>query len=222
MKRYRTACSFPGVRLSAFGCRADNLLMASPVATNGPALQVDLATGLLVGVRQVLSPNHDQRPRGVVPELIVIHNISLPPGEFGGPWIDRLFTANLPPDFHPFFRGVSQLRVASHALIRRTGELVQYVPFHARAWHAGESEYGGRKACNDFSIGIELEGVDDRPFEDAQYEMLAALVRTLLVAYPTLSPDHIAGHSDIAPGRKTDPGPAFDWARVRRSLTPDA
>jgi AmpD protein len=192
--------------------------MASPVATNGPTLHVDHATGLLVGVRQVLSPNHDQRPRGVAPELIVIHNISLPPGEFGGPWIDRLFTANLPPDFHPFFVEVSKLRVSSHALIRRSGEIVQYVPFHARAWHAGESEYRGRKTCNDFSIGIELEGVDDRPFEDAQYEVLAALIRTLFAVYPTLSRDRIAGHSDIAPGRKTDPGPAFDWDRLRQAL----
>jgi N-acetyl-anhydromuramoyl-L-alanine amidase len=205
-----------GFRLSAFGVRPDNLLMASPVATNRPALYLDPATGLLAGVRYVLTPHFDQRPRGVTPDLIVIHNISLPPGEFGGPWIDRLFTGNLPPDFHPFFLEVSKLRVSSHALIRRTGEIVQYVPFHARAWHAGESEYCGRTACNDFSIGLELEGVDDRPFEDAQYAVLDALVDALLSAYPTLSRERIAGHSDIAPGRKTDPGPAFDWTRLRR------
>jgi N-acetyl-anhydromuramoyl-L-alanine amidase len=188
--------------------------MPSTPATNGPSLHVDPATGLLAGVRYVLSPHHDERPRGVSPDLIVIHNISLPPGEFGGPWVDRLFTGNLPPDFHPFFREASKLRVSSHALIRRTGEIVQYVPFHARAWHAGESEYRGRRVCNDFSIGIELEGVDDVPFEDTQYEVLAALVKTLLAAYPTLSREHIVGHSDIAPGRKTDPGPAFDWNRL--------
>jgi N-acetyl-anhydromuramoyl-L-alanine amidase len=186
--------------------------------TNGLILHLDPATGLLAGVRQVLSPHHDQRPRGAVPDLIVIHNISLPPAEFGGPWIDRLFAGNLPPEAHPFFREVSKLRVSSHAMIRRTGEIVQYVPFHARAWHAGESEYQGRRTCNDFSIGIELEGVDDRPFEDAQYAVLAALVKTLLAAYPTLSSGHIVGHSDIAPGRKTDPGPAFDWNRFRASV----
>jgi N-acetyl-anhydromuramoyl-L-alanine amidase len=183
-----------------------------------PSFRVDPATGLLVGVRQVLSPNHDQRPRGVAPDLIVIHNISLPPAEFGGPWIDRLFTANLPPDVHPFFREASKLRVSSHALIRRTGEVVQYVPFQARAWHAGESEYRGRRTCNDFSIGIELEGVDDQPYEDAQYAVLTRLIETLLVAYPTLSRERIAGHSDIAPGRKSDPGPAFDWQRLRTAL----
>jgi N-acetyl-anhydromuramoyl-L-alanine amidase len=178
---------------------------------------VDLATGLIPGVRQVLAPNFDARPAGIEPELIVIHGISLPPGEFGGPWIDRLFTGNLPADQHPFFREVHALRVSSHALVRRDGELVQYVPFGARAWHAGASEYCGRKGCNDFSIGIELEGVDDRPYEDAQYATLAALLDALLAAYPTLSRDRIAGHSDIAPGRKTDPGPAFDWARIRFS-----
>jgi N-acetyl-anhydromuramoyl-L-alanine amidase len=192
--------------------------MPSTRTTNGPALRVDPATGLLAGVRYVLSPHHDERPRGVVPDLIVIHNISLPPAEFGGPWIDRLFTANLPPDFHPFFREVSKLRVSSHALIRRTGEVVQYVPFQARAWHAGESEYRGRRTCNDFSIGIELEGVDDQPYEEAQYAVLTALIEALLVAYPTLSRESIAGHCDIAPGRKTDPGPAFDWQRLRSAL----
>lgn len=192
--------------------------MASSLATNGPAFHVDAATGLLLGVRYVLSPHYDERPRGVTPDLIVIHNISLPPGEFGGPWIDRLFTGSLPPDQHPFFRDVSRLRVSSHALIRRSGEVVQYVPFHARAWHAGESEYRGRRTCNDFSIGLELEGIDDRPYEDLQYEVLAALVTTLLAAYPTLSREHITGHSDIAPGRKTDPGPAFDWSRLRRRV----
>src|SRR5688572_33452630 len=174
-------------------------------------LHIDRATGLATRTRQVLSPHFNGRPSGVAPELIVVHGISLPPGEFGGPWIDRLFTGGLPHDAHPFFAEIAALRVASHVLVRRSGELVQYVPFGARAWHAGESEYCGRTACNDFSIGIELEGMDDRPYEDAQYVSLGALLAALLAAYPTLSREDIVGHSDIAPGRKTDPGSAFDW-----------
>jgi N-acetyl-anhydromuramoyl-L-alanine amidase len=186
---------------------------------SGPnPLQIEPATGLLAGVRQVLSPHFDARPRGGAPELIVVHGISLPPGEFGGPWIDRLFAGDLPPDAHPSFRDTAALRVSAHALIRRDGALTQYVPFGLRAWHAGQSHYQGRSDCNDFSIGIELEGTDQTPYTDAQYERLAALLRALLSAYPTLSADRITGHSDIAPGRKTDPGPAFDWERLRNSL----
>jgi AmpD protein len=158
------------------------------------------------------------RPKGVAPELIVVHGISLPAGEFGGPWIDRLFAGDLPPDAHPSFSETAALRVSAHAVIRRNGTITQYVPFGMRAWHAGHSQYQGRSGCNDFSIGIELEGTDETPYTDAQYESLAALVRALLSAYPTLSAERIAGHSDIAPGRKTDPGPAFDWARCRRLL----
>ncbi len=177
--------------------------------------KVDPATGLLIGVRQVLSPHFDARATNVGPELIVVHGISLPPGEFGGPWIDRLFTGNLPPDAHPYFREAAApgRRVSAHVLIRRDGQVIQYVPFAARAWHAGVSEYRGRAACNDFSIGIELEGADDIPYTDAQYDQLTRVVRGLLATYPTLSAAHITGHSDIAPGRKTDPGPAFDWGR---------
>jgi AmpD protein len=182
-------------------------------------LKIDSATGLLVGVRQVLSSHFNARPAGVVPELIVIHGISLPPGEFGGPWIDRLFTGALPPDVHPFFRAMAKGRVSSHALIRRDGQIVQYVPFTERAWHAGPSSYRGRSDCNDFSIGIELEGTDDTLYADAQYEQLAAVVMVLLATYPSLSREHIAGHSDIAPGRKTDPGPTFDWSRLRGLLS---
>jgi AmpD protein len=178
-------------------------------------LTLDTATGLLARTRQVLSPHFDARPAGAVPELIVIHGISLPPGEFGGPWIDRLFTGKLPPLAHPYFATIAVGRVSAHALVRRDGEIVQYVPFGSRAWHAGASEYRGRQACNDFSIGIELEGEDDRPYEGAQYASLAALVTTLLASYPSLGSDRIAGHSDIAPGRKTDPGPSFDWERFR-------
>jgi N-acetyl-anhydromuramoyl-L-alanine amidase len=188
------------------------------MSTPAPRLSIDRATGLLAGVRQVLSPYFDERPSGSMPELIVVHGISLPPGEFGGPWIDRLFTGGLPADAHPYFREIAGRRVSAHVLIRRTGEIVQYVPFAARAWHAGSSEYQGRTACNDFSIGIELEGEDERPYENAQYASLAAVIDALLVAYPSLSRDRIAGHSDIAPGRKTDPGPAFDWPRLRASI----
>jgi N-acetyl-anhydromuramoyl-L-alanine amidase len=181
------------------------------------ALKVDPATGLLMGIRQVLSPHFDARPSNMPPDLIVVHGISLPPREFGGPWIDRLFTGNLPPDAHPYFREAAApgRRVSAHALIRRDGQIIQYVPFGSRAWHAGQSEYQGRTGCNDFSIGIELEGTDDIPYTDPQYDQLARVVRALLAAYPTLTAQHITGHSDIAPVRKTDPGPAFDWPRFR-------
>jgi AmpD protein len=186
--------------------------------TRPDPLRIEPATGLLAGVRQVLSPHFDARPPGVAPELIVVHGISLPAGEFGGPWIDRLFAGNLPPDAHPSFHDTAALRVSAHAVIRRDGALTQYVPFGMRAWHAGRSEYRGRNGCNDFSIGIELEGADAIPYADAQYASLGALVAALLEAYRTLSSERIAGHSDIAPGRKTDPGPAFQWARLRDLL----
>lgn len=181
-------------------------------------MHIDPATGLLRAVRQVLSPHFDARPKGSAPDLIVVHGISLPPGEFGGAWIDQLFTGGLDPGAHPYFRNIAEQRVSAHALIRRDGQIVQYVPFQARAWHAGESQYDGRPACNDFSIGIELEGTDDLAYEDAQYESLGALVRALLAAYPSLASERVVGHSDIAPGRKTDPGSAFDWPRLRRLL----
>lgn len=177
-------------------------------------LQVERSTGLLAGTMQVFSPHFDARPDGIEADLIVIHGISLPPGEFGGPWIDRLFTGSLPPHVHPYFGDVAGRRVSAHVLIRRNGRCVQYVPFHARAWHAGESSYGERRACNDFSIGIELEGEDSTPYDDRQYETLNALIDALLRAYPRLSRSRLAGHSEIAPGRKTDPGEAFDWNRV--------
>ncbi len=182
------------------------------------SLQIEPATGLLARVRQVLSPNFDARPNGVAPDLIVVHGISLPAGEFGGPWIDHLFAGDLSPDAHPSFRETATLRVSAHAVIRRDGTITQFVPFGMRAWHAGQSQYQGRSGCNEFSIGIELEGTDVIPYTDEQYESLAALVRALLATYPTLSAERIAGHSDIAPGRKTDPGPAFDWQRWRNKL----
>jgi len=192
--------------------------MSSPGPPSSLPLRIDPATGLLSAVRQVLSPHYDSRPPGVVPELLIVHGISLPPGEFGGPWIDRLFTGQLPPDGHPYFKEIEGLRVSAHALIRRDGEIVQYVPFGERAWHAGKSEYRGRSACNDFSIGVELEGAQDIAYTDAQYTQLAVLTRVLLDAYATLTPEHIVGHSDVAPGRKDDPWPSFDWARFHALL----
>jgi AmpD protein len=181
-------------------------------------VKIDAATGLLSGARQVLSPHFDARPAGVLPELLVVHGISLPPGEFGGPWIDRLFTGTLPRDAHPYFLGIAAQRVSAHALIRRDGEIVQYVSFGERAWHAGQSAYRGRSACNDFSIGVELEGTDDTPYTEAQYQSLAALSAALFLTYPSLSAQAIAGHSEVSPGRKTDPGPSFDWQRFRKLL----
>jgi N-acetyl-anhydromuramoyl-L-alanine amidase len=180
--------------------------------------QVDLVRGIMPAARQALSPNYDERPAGVAPELIVVHSISLPPGEFGGPWIDRLFTNALPRDTHPYFAQIADLKVSSHLLIRRDGALVQYVPFGKRAWHAGSSNYRGREKCNDFSIGIELEGTDMDAYEPAQYRALSDCIAALCAAYPSLSTEHIAGHDAIAPGRKTDPGPAFDWQRLKALL----
>ncbi|MCZ8129796.1 MAG: 1,6-anhydro-N-acetylmuramyl-L-alanine amidase AmpD [Steroidobacteraceae bacterium] len=179
---------------------------------------IDTGRGLVVGARFVPSPNQDARPPGATLDLVVVHGIGLPPGEFGGDWIERLFTNRLLPEAHPYFATIAHLRVSAHVLVRRDGELVQFVPFHARAWHAGASSWRHRLACNDYSIGLELEGDDHVPYEAAQYRALAALVRALRRAYATLAADAIAGHSDVAPGRKTDPGPAFDWARLHAEL----
>jgi N-acetyl-anhydromuramoyl-L-alanine amidase len=179
---------------------------------------IDPATGFIVGVRRVLSPNYDERPLGAELGLIVVHGISLPPGEFGNGWIDRFFCNSLPADAHPYFATMYNLTVSAHVLIARDGTLTQYVPFDRRAWHAGRSEYCGRFACNDFSVGIELEGTDDTPYEDAQYRALSQLIVALRRGYPSLGRAEVVGHSDIAPGRKTDPGPAFDWALLEREL----
>lgn len=159
------------------------------------------------------SPNADDRPTGTAIELVVIHNISLPPGRFGGPGIVELFTNCLDPDAHPYYAGIHALRVSAHFLIRRDGSLIQFVSCDRRAWHAGLSTWRGRERCNDFSIGIELEGTDDQPFTEAQYDRLDRVLTALETRYPITG---IAGHSDIAPGRKTDPGPCFDWRRVRQ------
>jgi N-acetyl-anhydromuramoyl-L-alanine amidase len=181
-------------------------------------VQVDLNSGLMRDARQIVSPNFDARPDGVEPDLIVVHGISLPPGEFGGPWIERLFTNKLPREMHPYFAEIGELRVSSHLVIARDGMLTQFVKFTDRAWHAGLSNYLGRDACNDFSIGVELEGADTVPYEAAQYDALARVVAALCDAYPRLSPQRLVGHSDISPGRKTDPGPAFDWRRAKACI----
>ena len=177
-------------------------------------MQIDIASGLILEARQVASPNVDDRPAGVRPELVVIHSISLPPGEYGGPWIEQLFCNRLPADGHPYFAEIHALRVSAHVLIRRDGELVQFVPFQRRAWHAGESSYQGRERCNDFSIGIELEGTDNSAFAPIQYQQLAELIAVLELSYPGISRSQVAAHSDIAPGRKTDPGSGFEWDRL--------
>lgn len=179
---------------------------------------LDQTTGLIREARIVASPNCDARPAGCNPSLIVVHGISLPPGEFGGPWIDKLFTNSLPASGHPYFAAIADVQVSAHFLIRRDGELVQYVPIGSRAWHAGESSYCGRTCCNDFSIGIELEGEDSTAYENAQYDALSYLIRTLRLQVDSLVHAAIVGHSDIAPGRKTDPGEAFDWQALHARL----
>jgi AmpD protein len=181
-------------------------------------VKIETDTGWLDGVNRVVSPNCDERPPGSKLELIVVHGISLPPGQFGGRAINDLFTNNLVASDHPYFEKIIDLRVSTHVLISRLGEPTQYVPFEKRAWHAGESCYCGRVACNDFSIGIELEGTDDSAYEPVQYERLAELVRALRRAYPSLQSAELVGHSDIAPGRKTDPGTCFDWSFLERLL----
>lgn len=168
----------------------------------------------LPGARRVVSPNQDARPQDCPVDLVIVHGISLPPREYGGGWIDALFTNTLDAGAHPYFGEIHGMRVSSHLLIRRDGELVQYVPIERRAWHAGVSEFEGRCACNDYSIGIELEGCDEEPYEAAQYERLAETIASLMVRYPAITPARIAGHSDVAPGRKTDPGPLFEWDRL--------
>jgi AmpD protein len=167
--------------------------------------------GWLAGAQRVDSPNFDARPLGETVSLLVVHAISLPPGEFGGDAIERLFTNTLDPGAHPYYATISHLRVSAHFLIRRDGALLQFVSCAQRAWHAGVSQWNERSRCNDFSLGIELEGCDELPFDDAQYRRLVDLLATLRGHYPGVA---LVGHADIAPGRKTDPGPFFDWQRV--------
>ncbi len=171
-----------------------------------------------VGIPFLSSPHFDDRPQGCGLELIVIHAISLPPNHFGGSFVEEFFKGRLNPSDHPFFETIKELKVSSHLYINRKGHLIQFVDFNKRAFHAGKSIFHGRQACNDFSLGIELEGCDTQPFSGIQYKILASAVRSLLLTYPTLSKEKILGHSDIAPGRKTDPGPFFDWAYFRKLL----
>ena len=171
----------------------------------------EIYDGWARGAERRQSPNVDERPSDSPIDLLVIHAISLPPNKFGGGYVNDLFLNSLEPDQHEYFREIEGLRVSSHFFITRDGQLTQFVSTNDRAWHCGESNYCGRTRCNDFSIGIELEGCDTIPFEEAQYETLAAITTALCDAYPALSNERIVGHSDIAPGRKTDPGPCFNW-----------
>lgn len=175
------------------------------------AMDID-AEGWVDQARRLPSPNCDERPRSTEVELLVIHNISLPPGRFGGDGVVELFTNRLDPAAHPYFAGLQGLRVSAHFFIRRDGELIQFVSCAQRAWHAGASRWEGREHCNDFSIGVELEGTDSQPYTEAQYRRLGELIRTLRRRYPLRA---MVGHADIAPGRKTDPGEGFDWTRAR-------
>lgn len=176
---------------------------------------LDPLSGLVQQARQLPSPNYNQRPAGEV-SLLVIHNISLPPGQFGTGMVDALFTNSLPTGVHPFLDSILELRVSAHFFIERNGQLTQFVSCHDRAWHAGQSSFAGRDNCNDFSIGIELEGTDDLPYTDAQYRSLKALKNELQRHYPLITNQRICGHCHIAPGRKTDPGPIFDWKRLHK------
>jgi AmpD protein len=171
--------------------------------------------GLLEGAVQIASPNCDERPEGASITLLVVHNISLPPGEFGGDAVVRLFTNSLDFSAHPYYETLRGMKVSAHFLIRRDGELIQLVPCAMRAWHAGASSWGGRERCNDFSVGVELEGTDDQAYAAPQYTCLSSVLLALRRRYPIVD---IVGHADIAPGRKTDPGPAFDWGHFRESL----
>ncbi|MFC3150811.1 1,6-anhydro-N-acetylmuramyl-L-alanine amidase AmpD [Litoribrevibacter euphylliae] len=177
--------------------------------------------GWLADVNIVPSPNFNHRPIGEKPDLLVIHNISLPPGQFGTGCVERFFQNQLDSSEHPFFKEIEGVEVSAHFFIKRTGEVIQFVSTEERAWHAGKSEFLGRENCNDFSIGIEMEGTDDQAYEHAQYLSLVQVTKTLMMAYPNLTPQRITGHSDIAPGRKTDPGAAFDWEYYRTLLAED-
>lgn len=177
-----------------------------------------ISDGLLEGARQIASPNQSARSDASRIDLLVIHNISLPPGKYGTGCIDQLFCNSLDPNSHPFFVEIADIQVSAHLLISREGVVTQYVPFGRKAWHAGKSDFKGRDNCNDYSIGIELEGTDFEGFTEHQYESLIKVVKALQREYPGLTSDRIVGHSDIAPGRKTDPGPFFKWSKLRQAL----
>lgn len=176
------------------------------------------SVGLLQAAVYKPSPHCDQRPANLAIDMVVIHGISLPPGEFGQNMVEPFFLGKLDSSLHPYFETIKDLRVSAHLFINRQGEITQFVPFEQRAWHAGVSSFEGRSGCNDFSIGIELEGTDEQPYEEAQYQSLARLLPVLMKHYPSISAERIVGHSDIAPGRKSDPGPSFNWAYLRGLL----
>jgi N-acetyl-anhydromuramoyl-L-alanine amidase len=180
-------------------------------------MQLDPQSGWCAGIHHCPSPNFNARPQGEV-SLLVVHNISLPPGQFGTGKVQQFFRNQLPADEHPYFASIATLQVSAHFLIERDGAITQFVSCNERAWHAGQSSFSGRENCNDFSLGVELEGTDEVPFTDAQYTALEALIDELQRHYPALASERICGHSDIAPTRKTDPGPAFDWPRLRAAL----
>ena len=181
-------------------------------------LKIDSQSSLLMDTPYVPSPNCDDRPDPDDISLIVVHGISLPPGQFGGPFVEQFFTNRLDPVIDPFFDEIKDVHVSAHLFISRNGEIIQFVPFDKRAWHAGQSLFEGRECCNDFSIGIELEGTDDGGYTASQYAQLAAAIAAIVQAYPSITQDRIVAHSDIAPGRKTDPGPSFDWAKLSHVL----
>ena len=196
------------------------ILLASPLLAEfnlSVSFSIDHPSGRLVGADWIASPNCNERPSDEI-SLLVIHNISLPPGEFNTRAVERFFCNELDGSEHPYYQEIEGLEVSAHLLIERTGRVVQFVPFNQRAWHAGQSSFDGREQCNDFSIGIELEGTDDQPFTDDQYDRLVKITEQLLTSYPLITPHRITGHSDIAPGRKTDPGPFFDWDRYLNAL----
>ena len=182
------------------------------------SLKIDPQQGLIAPVLYRPSPHHDERPQEAVINMIVIHGISLPPGEFGASAVEDFFCNTLDFSGHPAFASIAHLKVSSHLFIKRTGEIIQFVPFTKRAWHAGESSFQGQSRCNDFSIGIELEGTDDILYDRNQYQQLSCVIRLLMETYPAITQDRIVGHVDIAPHRKTDPGPAFDWKHLKGLL----
>ncbi len=181
-------------------------------------MQINTKIGLIADISYHRSPNQDQRPKGEEISGIVIHNISLPPGDFGGGWINDLFLNKLDPNAHPYFSDIANVKVSAHLLIRRDGEVIQYVPFDQRAWHAGISSWDGKERCNDFTIGIELEGCDEQNFEPTQYQQLTIIINALCQSYPKLDHQQVKGHQEIAPDRKTDPGACFDWELLKQLL----
>lgn len=200
--------------MSASLSEIGKLLYTIQMLNNSHSIQtIDSNTHLLNVAKFIASPNQDERPKDVQPSLIVVHGISLPPGQFGGQGVEQLFTNQLNPNEHPYYQEIAGLKVSAHCFIRRDGSVIQFVPFNQRAWHAGVSQYQGRERCNDFSIGIELEGTDTQCYTDEQYDQLNQLIKLLQQTYPQIK-NHIVGHCDIAPGRKTDPGEAFDWNRL--------